>query len=251
MVTGAILFGLLLLAACGGDDDPVQPRPEDVLTVRSESEHGVYYHAPGDAVDRAAQEAYYDWLFPRIGIEPTQPLVLFKYRNRAHMIEVTGEDTNGWAEIGTYRFHTISPWDNHECVHALLSATLGLAPSLINEGFPVAHQTLPILGIMEPIWNGTHIDTLAARFKREDRIPPLATLLRSRDFFDYDTNMTYPMAGSFTRSLLKRYGYAPVKEFFRVSEFEDDGATFRANFSATFGEDVEEAWATWLDALGG
>lgn len=243
-------FGLpVLLLACG--DEPLPPGPEGALTIRLESAHGVYYHAPGDHVDVAAQEAYYEWLLPRVGLEPDEPLVFFKYRDRAHMRALTGEDANGWAEIGTYRFHSIWGWDNHECVHALVSATLGLAPALVNEGFAVAHQTLPVLGITEPDWGGTHIDTLAARFEREGSIPSLETLLRSRDFFQHDTEITYPMAGSFVKSLVERHGYEPLKALFRSSGFEDGPAELRADFREAFGEEIEEAWSLWKSGLAG
>lgn len=243
-----VLVTLGLSVACGGEG-PVRPRPEDVLSVRLTTERGVYYHSPGDTIDIQAQEAYYDWLLPRLGLELDEPLVLFKYRDRAHMLEVTGEETNGWAEVGTFRFHTIWEWDNHESVHAVLSGTVGLAPALLNEGFAVAHQTLPILDITEPVWGPTHIDTLAARFERDGQIPPLETLLRSRDFFQYDTEITYPVSGSFVRSLLERHGYGPVEEVFRISSFEASPSQFRVDFRDALGEDIETAWAAWLSTL--
>lgn len=245
-----ILMCASALLSCGRGD-PVMPRPEDVLTVRLESAHGVYFHAPGDHVDVVAQEAYYEWLFERFDLEPPEPLVFFKYRDRAHMKEVTGEDTNGWAEIGTYRFHSIWEWDNHESVHALVTALWGHPPALMNEGLAMAHQTLPVLGRLEPQWSGTHVDTLAARFRRQDRIPPLETLLTSVDFFQYDTEMTYPLSGSFVCFVLGRHGYERMKAFVGSSDFYDGAAEFRADFRQAFGEDIDDVWDAWLSGLGG
>lgn len=243
-----VVFASVLLSC--GDGGPLVPRPEDVLSVRLESAHGVYHHAPGDHIDVEAQEAYYEWLFEQFDVQPAEPLVFFKYRDRAHMKEVTGEDTNGWAEIGNFRFHSIWEWDNHESVHALVTALWGHPPALINEGLAMAHQTLPILGRLEPQWNGTHVDTLAARFLRQDRIPPLETLLKSVDFFQYDTETTYPMAGSFVRSVLARHGYDPMEAFVASSDFHGGAAEFRTDFLAAFGEEIDDAWAVWLSELG-
>lgn len=247
------LFLLLAisLSAAGCGSDPAAPRdPTEDLTVRHETEHGIYYHAPGDAVDLEAQEEYYVWLFERMGLEPSQPLVYFKYRNRAHMGEVTGNsDTNGWAEIGTYRFHTIWDIDNHESVHALVSSEWNAAPALMNEGMAVAHQALPHLGITDPVWSGTPIDTLAARAIRKGSLPPVEELLKSTDFRRYETSFIYPVAGSFVKWVLDRHGYGAAESFFRMSTLDDSGERLRANFRSAFGGEIEDAWDAWRESL--
>jgi hypothetical protein len=203
-------------------------------------------------VNVAAQEAYYIWLLDRFGVEPTAPFVYFKYRNRFHMWAMTGRLVNGWAELeGNWRFHSIWPVDDHECVHALVSALYFVAPPLFTEGVAVAHQMAPAPGALEPRWGGTHIDTLATYYLRAGDIPPLTALLRNSDFFQFDTNMTHPVAGSFVKFLLKRHGYDPIKTLFGASSHSDAPATLRTNYERIFGEDLQHAWNTWLTTLDG
>ena len=44
------------------------------------------------------------------------------------MQALTGRSTNGFAEPGTTRFHTIWPTDNHEVVHTIVILHLGFPP---------------------------------------------------------------------------------------------------------------------------
>lgn len=246
-VRRAVPLTLVLLGGCG--DGPSVPLPSDELTVREEGALGVYHRAPDDSVDVESQEAYYAWLFDRLGVTPAEPLVYLKYRNRSHMARVTGKRVNGWAELGTYRFHTIWPLDDHESVHALVTSVWNAAPALMNEGFAVAHQVPVRRGGTEPTWNGTPVDTLAARALRSGTLPPLGTMLDSRDFRRHGEALSYPVAGSFVKSVLERHGYRAAKSFFRSSTLEDRAERLRANFRNAFGEGIEEAWAAWLSSL--
>lgn len=238
-----------LLAAACGDDATAPVDAADELSVRRETPHGVYFHSPGDSIDLEAQEAYYAWLLERTGIDPARELVYLKYRDRAHMRRATGQDTNGWAELGTYRFHTISELDNHESVHALVSSEWNAAPALMNEGIAVAHQVLPHLGILEPVWSGTPIDTLAARALRDGTLPRLEELVESSDFRGFDESLSYPIAGSFVRFVIERHGLARTESFFRSSRLDDSGTRLRAVFHEAYGEEIEAAWAAWRSSL--
>lgn len=245
-----VSFLTIAVLAGGCDAAPSGPSgPGDELSVRRETSRGVYFHAPGDTVYLEAQDTYYLWLFDRMGVEPAAPLVFLKYRSRAHMERLTGKSVNGWAEIGNRRFHTIWPFDNHEAVHAVVSAEWRTAPALMNEGFAVAHQVAPHAGIAEPVWSGTLIDTIAARALRGGEIPPVEELLESRDFRKYDEAFSYPIAGSFVRSVLRRHGYHAAETFFRSSDHEHSAAQLRLAFRAAFGEEIKDAWTIWLNSL--
>jgi hypothetical protein len=233
---------VVLLAGC---DSPAAPRADDALTVRTESAHYVYYSAPGDGVDVAWQEGYYDWVTAALQIEPGGKLEYRKYRDRAHLERVTGRSTNGFAEPGTPRFHTIWPRDNHEMVHVLVILGLGHPPALFNEGVAVAHQMIPAEGVFYAQWNRRNVHQIAAEFIAAGRLPPLAQLLESRDFFRFDQEMTYPVAGSFVRFLIDRYGLAPFKSYLHGRSFDDGAAQTRAAFEAAYGRTLDTAWAEW------
>jgi hypothetical protein len=77
------------------------------------------------------------------------------------MQALTGRSTNGFAGLGTTRFHTIWPTDNHEAVHTIVALHLGFPPPLFTEGVAVAHSTDPVRGVLRPRWSSTDIDVLA------------------------------------------------------------------------------------------
>ena len=243
-----LLLAILVAAGCRGSH-PLSPG--DVLSQRSESAHYIYLFSEGDAVDAAWQETYHAWLIGQIGEDPGQKLEYRKYRDRAHLRAVTGRTTNGFAEPGSPRFHTIWPIDNHEVVHTVVLLTLGHPPALLNEGIAVAHSTDPSAGIFEPRWNGRAVDAIAADELRASRIPTLDQVLESPRFFDRDEAVRYPLAGSFVGYLLLHHGWPAMKTYLRASTFDDSAARTRTLFLSAYGISIDDAWGAWRASLGG
>lgn len=245
-LTAATVLPALLLASCCCGEVPSDPAADaDRLSVRTESEHLVYLAAAGDAADSVWMEGYYDWVIPQLGIDPGQKLEYRKYRDRGHMQRVTGRTTNGFAEPGTNRFHTIWPQDNHEIVHVLVILEIGHPPALFNEGIAVAHQTLPASGIFYAQWNGRNVHAIAAEHLAANRIPAVSAMIESPAFFGFDEEFTYPVAGSFVRFLIDRYGMTPLRAYFAGSTFNDGGARSRSLFEAAYGMSLDAAWSEW------
>lgn len=241
----AVALGVLLAGGCG--DGPIDPANR--LSVREESAHYVYLHATNDAVDIVAQERYHEWLVGQLGIPGDEKLEYRKYRDRAHIRSLTGRTTNGFAEPGTVRFHTIWPLDNHECVHTLVILHFGHPPALFNEGIAVAHQALFIGNAFVLRWNGQHPDAIAAERLAAGQIPSLDQLLESPRFFDFDENLMYPVSGSFVRYLIAHHGLTPLRAYFAAANFNHSAAQTRAAFRAAYGISVDEAWAAWRASL--
>lgn len=199
----------IALVACASDETVM---PETDLTEVQSSAHYTFHMAPGDSVDIAWQETYIAWLSTTLDVDLTTPLEYFKYRNRSHLASLTGRETNGFAEPGTPRFHTIWPIDNHEGVHTVVILYFGHPPALLNEGVAVAHQTNPPRDDLVARWNGRDVHDRAREFLNQGTLPPLEALLESEAFFQHDANITYPASGSFVRHLLDTYGWASFKE---------------------------------------
>jgi hypothetical protein len=143
------------------------------------------------------------------------------------MEALTGPVTSGFAEPGTRRFHSIWPVDNHEGVHTLVILQLGHPPALFNEGVAVAHQTNPAQNVLTPRWNGTDLHVLARQYDAAGRLPSLGSLLPTSEFFDFDTNVTYPCAGSFVRYLIDTRGLAAFRVFLAGVACVDPAVTRR------------------------
>jgi hypothetical protein len=231
--------------ACGGS--PSGPSPAaPALTEVTTTSHYVVHAAPGDSVDTAWQDGYYEWLIGTLQLQSSPRLDYFKYRDRAHLKALTGRDTNGFAEPGTTRFHTIWPIDNHEGVHTIVILQIGHPPALFNEGVAVAHQMDPARAFFTPRWNGMDLHVLARQYDAAGRIPPLSSLLRSPDFFNFDANVMYPCAGSFVRYLIDTYGLARLKEYFGTATFDDGSSLTESRFLAAYGRSVSSVWNEWL-----
>ena len=242
IVSGAWMIAAL--AACG---DPAQV--ESVITDATTTAHYAFHSAAGDSVDVEWQEAFHAWVSAELEITEPRRLEYFKYRDRAHLASITGRSTNGFAEPGTLRFHTIWPIDNHEGVHTLVLLHLGHPPALFNEGVAVAHQTDPFAGDLVARWSGQDIHDLARTFLRQRRIPALTALLRSPDFFSHSDAITYPTAGSFVRWLLDRYGLGAFRALLAGASFDDPAETTRQRFQTAYGMPLEDAWTAWQSWL--
>jgi len=248
MRLGAPVALTLIGAACGGGPDGPSPT-HPALTSITESIHFVIHSAPGDTVDSVWQDQYYDWLVAALQLQASPRLDYFKYLNRAHLEAITGKATNGFAEPGTTRFHTIWPTDNHECVHTMVILQVGHPPALFNEGIAVAHQTDHVRGILTPRWNGTDLHTLARGYDASGRLPALSTLERSSDFFNVDAEVTYPCAGSFVRWLIDTYGLVPLKRYISSATFDDAASTTENRFQLAYGRSLPSAWSEWRAAI--
>lgn len=244
---GAVLLAVSL-AAC--DDGPASPTPAATpLTELTSSRHYVIHSAPGDRVDTAWQDGYYEWLLTALELQDNGRLEYFKYQDRGHLRALTGRDTNGFADPGTNRFHTIWPSDNHEGVHTLVILQIGHPPALFNEGVAVAHQVDPSSFSLRPQWNRTDLDLLARGFAAAGRIPALPSLLASTDFFRLDVEVTYPLAGSFVRYLLDEHGLRPFKQYVAAARFDDAPARTELLFEAAYGRSLASAWDAWRQRI--
>lgn len=246
-----LVFGAALWCGCGsGPSGPAGP--EDILSERGVSEHFLYRWSPQDAQpDTSYQERHFRWVSGGLGITPAAPLEYFKYRDAAHLERMTGHDRGTGFADGTRRFHSIFPTDNHEYVHALVMSEVGSSPPLFNEGIAVAHHGASIAGDFggDPLWNGTSARSLVRAMRTRGEVPPLDDLLEENDFWSYETNLSYPVAGMFVRYLLDEAGPEPLLSFIERCPAGAGAVTVRARFLEAYGQTIDVWWERWSDAL--
>ncbi len=229
------------------EDDPVIAE-EDKLTVTFSSKHFAYFQSESDVdiLDTVWQEKYYEWMVEQLDIIVPEKIQYYKYRDKAHKERLTGTYGNGIAEIGTYKFHTIWKMDNHECVHVVVTQLIGHPPALFNEGIAVAHSASYFIHPdFIPCWNNQDFNILSKYYKQNGSMPSLDKLLGTKTFWDYDSNITYPIAGSFILFLIDQYGIIKMKSFISTSGFYDTKDKIHNDFYDTYGKTIESAWAEW------
>jgi hypothetical protein len=242
-----VTLTLCVVIGPGCNESPSGPSASSPpLTETTTSVHYTIHAASGDTVNTAWQDAYYEWLETALQLQPSPRLDYHKYRDRGHLKALTGRDTNGFAEPRTTRFHTIWSIDNHEGVHTLVILQIGHPPALFNEGIAVAHQTDPPQGILRPRWSGTDLHVLTRQYDAAGRLPAVQSLLRSSDFFSFDSNVMYPCAGSFVRYVIDSHGLGPLKKYFATATFDDAAATTESRFLAAYGRPLTAVWDEWL-----
>jgi hypothetical protein len=129
--------------------------------------------------------------------------------------------------------HTIWPTDNHETIH-LYSSTFGRVTSLFNEGLAVAFQMDPVRGDMTPRWNNRHVHDIALSLRVQGRLPALGTMLTTDAFREMDSQVSYPVAGSFVRYVLDAEGAVDrVRDLFARSTQADAAAVTSRNLGST------------------
>ncbi len=237
--------GLGLAMACGST--PVSPSKIDpVLSSRTETAGIVFRFTPGDAVDADWQQRFHDHISAEFGINLPTKLTVNKYRDRLQLREVTGRDTNGFAEPAVYAVHTIFPHDGHEAIH-VYSALVGRPSDFFNEGLAVALDSDPAGAVLAPRWNGTHVYEHTQLLIRTNRRRPLATILTTDDFRNASEWVAYGEAGSFVLFLIEQHGLGPMLTFVGRGSRDDASARIETNFRAIWGMTLAQAETNWLE----
>ena len=231
-----VTLALCVIIGPGCSDSPSGPSASNpALTETTTSVHYTIHSAPGDTVDTARQDAYYEWFQTALQLQPS-PRLDYYSADRGHLKALTGRDTNGFADAGTTRFHTIWPTDNHEGVHTVVILQIGHPPPLFTEGIAVAHQTNPPQGILRPRWNGIDLHERARRYDAAGRLPRCGRSTREAGTSSiFDVNVTYPCAGSFVLYLIDSQGLAPLKRYSASATSDDAASTTESRFLAAYG----------------
>lgn len=241
-----ILIFTCLIYSCKKDNPAISE--VDRLSETFSTKHFDYFYSKSDniIIDTVWQEAYYQWLISQLNITLNEKLQYCKYRDKEHLMRVTGHNGNGYAEVGTLKFHTIWQAENHECVHSIVTKLIGHPPALFNEGIAVAYQA-NYFGYPEfiPGWNNQDFNTLSKAFKQNGSIPELDKLLGTNSYWDYDSNITYPISGSFVRYMINHYSLEKMKAFITICDFNDSKAKIHNDFFTTYGITIENAWSEW------
>ncbi len=244
-------FGLLVvssLLSCGPTGGDVPPSGiEAELTQTTSTEHFDFHYVPGDSVDAPRTEAFYAWISQRLSIVLPAKIQYYKFSGLAQKQRLTGIGGYGHAKPWSYGVFTVWPWDNHEITH-VFTYRVGYPPDLFNEGMAVANQVDPLANSYTPTWNMVPLHTCAAGLLAAGKLPAFSDVLGTDAFRAVDSNVTYPMAGSFVEYLIEQYSVPLVLQLF-PAKWNDAGDVTRARFEQLFGASLESAerdWHSWL-----
>ncbi|MGD0530610.1 MAG: hypothetical protein ABSE49_36080 [Polyangiaceae bacterium] len=220
--------------------DDLRVEPVDDEFVEQTSLHFVFRHLPGDAIlpplvqanddawERAA--AFFGW-------SPAQPIVYWKYPDRATIEEYTGAADNGIVING--EVHTIWPVEAHELAH-VFAARWGLPPALLAEGVGVYFSGQ---------WQGKAITEAASELVQSGGWVTPAELIDTRSFRAKPDLVTYAVAGAFVQWIDEVRGRPVLRELYARLKAGASPRDNAAAFESVAGVSLEEAGRELLASL--
>ena len=247
-----LVASIVTVVACGSEGGgPIGPSAMLSLPFVQETASTRYYYEAGDTVEVERQEVFNAWALEQLGVQPPQRIEYRKYLSRDAMGRYTGNfSTNGFAEPGLWRLHTIWLFDNHEVVH-LFTSIVGRPSDFFNEGIAVSMQVDPARGNFVPSFNGLDVHDACRGYLRSNLLPlPVSRYVTTSEFRGIpDQVLSYRYAGSFVRFLTERYGRPAVLQYFRSGTREESLSTIRSRMLETFGASLDAIEADWLAFL--
>ncbi len=214
----------------------------------AETAHFRYYVRPGDRIPQWTLQLAEDHLeatCATLGLSFAGSIDYYKHASHQDRLNVTGVANTGvaFAEIGsaTCELHSVSAYDPHEVVHAVVHTALGKSPASFDEGVATAlsWQWMP---------KARDVHAQASQLLQEGRLIGLSRILTNWDFRSYKSYPAYTMAGSFAAYLLEQYGSEKYRELLtldRLAAREE----IEACFKGAYGESIYAVEAVWREAL--
>jgi len=73
--------------------------------------------------------------------------------------------------------------------------------------------------------------------------------MKSTNFYSLESNITYPVAGSFVLYLTDEYGLNLLKNFYSMSYFNDGKRKTFENFESVYNQKLNDCWRQWKQFL--
>ncbi|KYK31747.1 MAG: hypothetical protein AYK19_16400 [Theionarchaea archaeon DG-70-1] len=215
------------------------------------TEHYVFHYRPGSLAEKEIdyiaelQELSYTKIVGIMDVEFDEPIHYYLYSSRWDILYSTGDRGAGLANPLTHEVHALymEGWKAvgpHEDTHVIAYWSLGNPPPFLQEGLAV---------FMMGTWWGRPLHEWGREFLEEEKLIPVKPLLISVSFQKYDTRITYPQSGSFTKYVIDVYGIEKFKEVYSQAHDENIKVLFEDVYGKSIDE-LEEEWITYLKSMG-
>ncbi len=136
-----------------------------------------------------------------LGLQSDRKIIYFLYPSNQIKAEAMGDDGNGNADTKRFEIHAVYN-EKVKCIGAhedthLLAHDLGLPPQLFREG---------LAEYMSETWHGKTHDDWAKEFIASGRLAEIKDWINDDVWYEIDDRLSYPMAGSFIRFVIDKYG---------------------------------------------
>jgi hypothetical protein len=248
----ASAIGLLVLAGCSGSEGPLGPPPDAPLDRTLESVHFEFHFAAGDTIrpnEADINDRAYEIIRDALVTDFSRRIEFNKYFNADHIERLTGRRTGGGFVLDGQIFLTRA-LDPHEIVHVIAQDELGRPSDFFDEGLAVNFGGLRVEGgevtLFPSALRNFEVDREALTVLASGRFSgSIRQILTSSDFDAMPFEVTYPLAGSFVKFLLRTRGPAAVRTFFQSASQFDPLPQIEADLEAAFGAPLDALEADW------
>ena len=241
-LTGISVILIILLCGC------LDTSPSWNVT---KSEHYTFHYRPGSLAEEQIafiveiQEMSYTRITSTLHVTFDQRIDYYLYPSQWDKLFTMGERSRGNANLLFTEIHAVyregvKTIGCHEDTHIISYWTLGNPPPFLQEGLAVS---------MMESWYGRPVHEWAQEFLQKKRLIPLKSLLISHNFWKYNTKVTYPQSGSFTKYIIDIYGIEKFKTVYSQAVDETIENVFRNVYGKSIDE-LEQEWILYLESIG-
>lgn len=253
----AALTGAVLAAAGCSGSGPLGPPSDAPLDHELVSEHFEFHFAAGDTIrpdEAALNDRAYEIIRDALETDFSRRIEFNKFFDADHIERLTGVRTEGGFVIGGRIFLTRA-LDPHETVHVIAHEELGRPSDFFDEGLAVNFGGLRVVDgevtLFPSALRNFDVDREALTVFAGGRFDgSVRQILTSAAFQQLPFEVTYPLAGSFVKFLLRTRGLAALKTFFAASSLFDSQAEIEERLALAFGAPLDDLEAEWRAGAG-
>jgi hypothetical protein len=249
---------LLVWAGCtGSGSGPVGPPSDAPLDRELESAHFEFRFAAGDTIrpnEADINDRAYEIIRDALVTDFSRRIEFNKFFDADHIERLTGHRTSGGFVLDGRIFLTRA-LDPHEIVHVIAQEELGRPSDFFDEGLAVNFGGLRIesgeVTLFPSALRNFDVDREALTVLATGHFSgSIRQILTTSTFEARPFDITYPLAGSFVKFLLRTRGPAAIRTFFQASTAADSLAQIEARLEAAFGAPLDVLEADWRAAAG-
>jgi hypothetical protein len=252
----ALAAALASASACAGGG-PLGPAPDAPLDHRLLSVHFDYRFAAGDTIrpdEVAINDRAYEIIRDALETDFSRRIEFDKFFSAEHIAQLTGVRTSGGFVLGGRIFLTRA-LDPHEIVHVIAQEELGRPSDFFDEGIAVNFGGLRVVDgevtLFPSALRNFDVDDEARSVLAGGRFSgSIRQILASGSFDSLPFEVTYPLAGSFVKFLLRTRGVPALKTFFSASHAADALPAIESALEEAFGAPVDALEAEWRSSAG-
>jgi hypothetical protein len=245
-----------LTAACSSNG-PVGPPPDAPLDRRLLSEHFDFRFAAGDTIrpdEAAINDRAYEIIRDALETDFSRRIEFDKFFDADHIEQLTGRRTDGGFVLGGVIYLTRA-LDPHEIVHVIAQEELGRPSDFFDEGLAVNFGGLRVedgeVTLFPSALRNFDADREALSVLFGGRFSgSIRQILTSASFEGLPFDVTYPLAGSFVKFLIRTRGVPALKIFFGGSSASDPLPAIEERLGLAFGAPLDSLEAEWRASAG-